>query len=167
MDPCLFTPDNADYTQEYKVFTLENNVKKDTATCFQKIENEDDTLKWSWTYSEAADCGWEWSKSGSHLVFGSVLQPSDNVNKRTIQGQVLTVSAFPDDIEIECKFNNHMSLSADYSGVVSTATQTATTSENDVSLADGFSVEQVDASDNKKNKFTVGEALTTKVRFRL
>ena len=142
-------------------------MKKDTATCFQQIENGNDSLKWSWTYSEAADCGWEWSKSGAHLVFGTVLQPSDNVNKRTVQDQVLTISAFPDDIEIECKFNNQMSLSADYSGVLSTAPQTATTSENDVSLADGFSVEQLDASNNTKTKFTVGEALTTKVRCRL
>ena len=131
--------------------------------CFRKIENGADSLKWSWTYSEAADCGWEWSKSPSQLVFGTVFNPSDNINKRTIQGQVLTISKFPDGIEVQCEFNNQMSITANYFGLMATATQTAQTSEDEISLADGFSVELLDASKSTKSKFTVGEPMITKV----
>lgn len=134
-----------------------DGTEKDSEpNCYRIINNLTQTLSWTWTYSEAADCGWEWSTSNSQMTFATVLRPSDNINKDQQHA----------DIPLQCNFNNQLSLSSQSSEVmfdiVSISEQTVQT-EHNVSLADGFTVEMGDNSNVNKTLFLVGEPMTTKV----
>ena len=95
-DSCLFTPDNALYSQNYTVFF--GNLP----TCSEPISDENATISFDLTYQEAEACGWAWATSGDYLSFSSFLRASDNVNKVNN----LTISVLPDDIDLTCNFEN-------------------------------------------------------------
>jgi len=88
LDSCLFTPDNADYTQTYAVSTINSTTSDRIANpdCFGEISSNSDDISLSWTYSEAEMCGWEWTKIDTQLAFGAAIRPSDNINKVLSQG---------------------------------------------------------------------------------
>jgi len=70
VDSCVFTPDNAVYEQDYKVFTIKDETDMDgDSSCFRTIETADDILTWNWNYAQAADCGWKWSTADGKITF--------------------------------------------------------------------------------------------------
>ena len=160
---CLFTPENADYSQTYQVFFEDSSIVSD-ANCVKNISDENSTLTYALTYSEAEACGWEWSTANNQLVFTSFLRASSNVNKITYGGNTFTISQFPLDIDVSCKFDNHVTVSADFFGVESNLTQTSDRSEH-VSLADGFDVNLFNSNADNLVNFTIGEAITAKFDF--
>lgn len=168
VDACLFTPDNADYNQTYKVFTVNMtdtaSTNEEVAGCFKEIGAGDDLLEFDWTYAQAADCGWKWDSAGDKLTFKNLLRPSENINKVTAQTIQTTISLFPEDIPLQCNFENHVSVNVDFSGKVSDATQLAEESE-DISLAAGFSVVLEDDSDVESSLFTVGQQVASKFSY--
>ena len=91
---CLFTPENALYSQNYRVFLGSQS------TCSQPISDENSTISFDLTYQEAEACGWTWATSGDYLSFSSFLRASDNVNKVNN----FTISILPDDIDLTCNF---------------------------------------------------------------
>ena len=118
VDACLFTPDTANYAQTYEIFFDETSKG---GNCAQQITAADDVLTFSMSYAEAQDCGWEWSQQGTNVTFSSFLRPSQNINKIQYFGSWYTVSAFPDDIALECVFRDEVSVSADMVSVRSAA----------------------------------------------
>ena len=166
VDSCLFTPDNADYNQDYKVATLKSgNRETQTAGCFKDIDSSTDVLSFDWTYAEAAECGWEWFDGviADKLTFKSQLKASDNINKVTSQNVETIISEFPDNINLQCNFANTVSVTADLLGSASDATQYADAAA-DLSLASSFSVQLFTGGNSPEaNNFTVGESVTSKV----
>jgi len=79
-------------------------------------------------------------------------------------GILITISEFPDDIDLTCYFDNRVTVTANFSADLTDATQTATARQN-VSLADGFSVELLDEWKSATSIFTVGEPLIAQVCF--
>ena len=90
------------------------------AHCYRNITNPDDKLVWDWSYAEAVECGWAWSQSESLLVLSTILQPSYNINKMIntliVQGLAITISTFPNKVDLRCRFENHVTLSAGFTG---------------------------------------------------
>jgi len=162
VDSCLFTPENADYNQLYQVY-FNSTTSLGDPNCVKNITAANDVLTYSLTYSEAEACGWEWSTTATQLVFDSFLRPSANINKVTVQGHTVTIAQFPDDIDLTCNYDNHVTVSADFDGYMSNFTQNATRYEN-VSLADGFSV-ALKTDGSPITKFTVGENVTAEFSY--
>ena len=165
LDPCLFIPNDVDTRRNYTVATVKNSAERNIQPgCIKNIENKTAPLVWTWTYAEAAECDWGWSTEASQLVFSASLR-SSCVNEVALQDQVITVGTAAEvTIDLQCNFDNMVSVSANYSGESSDATQTGNVQRN-VSLANGFSTELFDASLNAKTTFTVGEALSVKVKY--
>ena len=154
VDSCLFTPDNAVYSQNYSLFF---GTDPSSSDCALPIDSENDTLTFTYTYAEASACGWVWSSLSDKIVFSGLLAASANVNKV----ENVTISAAPGDLDFQCNFPKEFTLSSGFEGLLPTAPPTPTTVENG-SLSDGFSV-VITSSDPSASSFRVGEALTATV----
>ena len=154
VDSCLFTPDNAVYSQAYSVYFGTNSS---LSNCALPLTSENDTLTFSYTFAEATDCGWVWSSLSDKIAFSGVLAASSNVNKV----ENVTISAAPGDLDFQCNFPKEFSLSSGFEGLLPSSPPTHTTVENG-SLADGFSV-AITSSNPSASSFRVGEALTATV----
>ena len=133
------------------------------AGCFKSIPASDTVISFDWTYKKASDCGWIWADGDitDKLTFKSELRASDNINKVTAQSIVTTISKFPDNLKLQCNFENHVSVKADFTGTASDTTQMAELTQ-DIDLSGGFSVGM--STDNVgSTDFTIGQAINTKV----
>lgn len=160
---CLFTPENADYNQLYQVF-FNSTATPDDPNCIRNITSHQDTVSWTLKYSEAEQCGWDWSTVGDQLIFHGFIRPSENINKLDYQGHTITVSQFPDDIDLTCNFDNHVTIAASFDGYESNLTQSASSAQN-VSLFDGFSVTLETHLGIIGTEFTVGENVTAEFSY--
>ena len=147
--------------------TLKQGARQDGATgCFGEINRSSDVLEFDWTYAEAAVCGWVWADDAvaNKLSFMAQLKASDNINKVTAQSIETTISKFPDNIDLQCNYENTVSITADFLGHMSDATQVAT-KDDDISLAAGFSVHlETGGNTPTANNFTIGQSLDAKVK---
>ena len=161
IDPCVFSLGESDFPELYTVFPNATMSHSTDPTCFRKIETTTTSLEWSWTYAEAADCGWEWSQSDTQISFSSVLRAALTVD---FQGQDLTVAKFPEEISVPCNFNSIMSITAEITAEESTVTTQNAEASGNMTLATGFSVSLVDDANVAKTSFTVGETIEAKVQ---
>ena len=156
VDSCLFTPDNAVYSQNYSVYF---GSDPSSSNCALPLTSENDTLTFSFTFAEAADCGWVWSRLSDKIAFSGVLAASSNVNKV----ENVTISASPGELDFQCNFDKEFTLTSGFAGLLPSSPPETTTVENG-SLADGFSV-AITSSDPSASSFRVGEALTATVSY--
>ena len=165
LDSCLFTPDNADYTQDYYVFF--GATRNASATnCFRQISNDSDDIEFDLTYKQATDCGWEWASDSQAetITFSDSITASDNVNKITEQGVTVEISRFPDEIDLSCTFDDSLTLETNFVANQSTITQTATNTSS-ATLDAGFDMNLKNSTDNDVSDFTVGEEINAHVSF--
>lgn len=106
-DSCLFTPDNADYTQDIFVSTVSDFTNAD---CRKKIISGGHSLSFTWTYQAAQDCGWTWSQSGAELKFENSLKVCKSANKITTGGVTVQISDTTQDIPLICSFGNSFTI---------------------------------------------------------
>lgn len=157
---CLFTPENAEYSQNYTVFFGDAPAANH---CEMPIAAEDDKLVFNMTYGEAKVCGWEWGSTGDNITFGSFIRPSDNINKVLHAGFWVTISEMIQNIDLTCVFDSKASVSIEMDNLDSTAQQQANQSEF-ISLADGFSIELYQGTD-QRSSFVIGQQVTAKFVF--
>ncbi len=115
-------------------------------------------LSFNLTYSDAEQCGWAWATENDTITFANSLRPSENVNKVTVNGITLTISDFPEDIDLKCVYDRKASVSVDFFNAQSTAAQKSNRTRT-ADFDDGFAV-QLFQGNQPQTTFTVGEQIT-------
>lgn len=168
-DSCLFTQDSADYdNQVYKVHTTIEDpsqpgsfMRNPNTQCVKEIKTAQDILEWDLTYEEARSCGFIWGQNNDQkLTFTGNLRPTDNVNDIFYKGFRIENSAFPDDMMLQCIYDNKAEFSTDYLTAPPTTGQVADTVSNiPASLAAGFQFTP------EKTIFFVGDEMTFNLKY--